>query len=103
MRFQVITTLSVYIDFLWTVIPCSVLGTYRRFGGTYQRNFYPEDEGRMFLRNVGCLVICGLSGGSSSGSVASNCKIKAPHHEDVWRSGCIAPPFSTSVLEVGEW
>jgi hypothetical protein len=90
MRFDVITTLS--------VIPCSIVGT-------YQRNFYPEDEGRMFLRNVRCLVICGLSDDSSLGSIASNCtnKTKAPLYEDVWGSGSIAPPFSTSVLDVGEW
>jgi hypothetical protein len=70
---------------------------------SFWRNFYPEDEGRMFLRNVGCVVICGLSDGSSLGSVASNCKIKAPRHEDVWGSGSIAPPFLTSVLDIGEW
>jgi hypothetical protein len=103
MRFQFITTLSVHIEFLCTVIPRNVIGTYQRFGGTYQRNFYLEDESRMLLRNVGCLVICGLPDGNSLGSIVSNYKIKAPPHEYVWRSVSIAPPFSTSVLDIGEW
>jgi hypothetical protein len=34
----------------------------------------------------------------------SLCLIKwAPHHEDVWESGGIAPQFLTSALDGGEW
>jgi hypothetical protein len=30
-------------------------------------------------------------------------KIEAPRHEDVWGSGCIAPPFLASALDGDNW